>query len=480
MKVMSPGKKLVGGIFVICLLLVSCSRSSDDSPSSTVVNANDETTLADPSATTSITDPLSLSSTTTTAGTSTSSDPTSVADPSDLATNDPGSSRETLPLELEPSQEPRGTEDLSPEMISEVRNLIGRTEQLRQLDFVDAPLITVLSPEELSERVRDEILEDQEDLPADEALYQLLGLIPDDADLGEIFLDLYGESVAGFYDGDTGELVVTSSDEEFSELQRLTMIHELTHALTDQHFSMHAQFDELVDADRFDEASAYLALIEGDAVWTEVQHVQNLPPDRIETIQGELVEVDRSVLDRTPRYLIESLEFPYNDGLGFVSDIFTSAGWEGINTAYSDPPISTEQVLHPSRYPSEEPVSVDLPDWTPPETYQLTYDSSWGEFSLRAWLTEFLTPGDAVVAAEGWGGDRYRLWFDGTEVVLVMVLVGDTEEESVELEEALEEYISAGISDEPEWAQVTRDGDRVLFVATADPDLVDQLSDLSL
>ena len=127
-----------------------------------------------------------------------------------------------------------GTENLPPEVTEELIELVGITEEVRGLQFVEMPVVTVVTEEELATRVQEQIAEDAEDFPADEALYQLLGLLSEDTNLEAMLVELYGEQVAGYYDGEVGELVVPIREDGFSVVQRATLIHELTHALTDQ------------------------------------------------------------------------------------------------------------------------------------------------------------------------------------------------------------------------------------------------------
>ena len=73
---------------------------------------------------------------------------------------------------------------------------------------------------------------------------------PADFELLETILSLYGEAVAGYYDGDTGELVVTATQDEFSPLEEATIVHELTHALTDQVLEFNDRYNQLFDEQR--------------------------------------------------------------------------------------------------------------------------------------------------------------------------------------------------------------------------------------
>ncbi|HET7846369.1 MAG TPA: hypothetical protein VFL72_02685, partial [Acidimicrobiia bacterium] len=163
------------------------------------------------------------------------------------------STEAAAPTTIVPNGPLPGTESLAPEVRDELDRLVATTEEVRGLQFLEMPNVSVVSPEELEARVRAQIEEDAGDLPADAALYKLLGLLGGDVDLESLLTDLYGEQVAGYYDGDTRELVVPITTEGFSVVQRATLVHELTHALTDQHFDFHASFDAMIDEDRLDQ-----------------------------------------------------------------------------------------------------------------------------------------------------------------------------------------------------------------------------------
>ena len=49
-------------------------------------------------------------------------------------------------------------------------------------------------------------------------------------------------------------------------------------------------------------------------------------------------------------------------------------------------------------------------------------------------------------AAEGWGGDSYRVYFDESNVVLVLVFRGDAASDATELAQALNEYVGIGMN----------------------------------
>jgi hypothetical protein len=360
-----------------------------------------------------------------------------------------------------------GLEGLSPEVREQLEQLIVEAEEIRELPFLGPPTITVVSDDELEARVRESIEEDIEDFPADEALYKLLGLLDPGADLLTMLLDLFGEQVAGFYDGDTGEIVVPSAAEGLSVLQRGTLVHELVHALTDQHFRFDEKFDEMIEEDRLDQAAAFQALIEGDATLAEVIWIQALSQRELGEFVAESLESDATALQSVPQFIQDSLLFPYDAGLGFVQDLHRSDGWAGVNESYSilpDLPGSSEQVMTPDDYGRDLPLEVEIPV-IELEDYELERTSVWGEQGFRVMLDQVLGESTGAPAADGWGGDSYHQWFDGENAALLMVYRGDTERDLEELEAALLSYEEAAIAEEDFALVAVRDGNLYFVLA---------------
>ncbi|HUP18231.1 MAG TPA: hypothetical protein VM848_19555 [Acidimicrobiia bacterium] len=374
---------------------------------------------------------------------------------------------------------PAGTEELPESLRAEIARLILVTEEIRGLEFLSAPQVTVLTPDELETRVVDQLLEDYLDHEVDEALYRLLGLVPADFELLETILSLYGEAVAGYYDGDTGELVVTATQDEFSPLEEATIVHELTHALTDQVLEFNDRYNRLFDDQRYDEAAAFQALIEGDASLAELLYLQQLDAAAQQEFLEAAFDVDMTVFDQVPPFIQDSLVFPYDTGFTFVQHLYSDDGYAAVDDAYADPPLSSEQVIWPDDYPDDVPLEVSLPT-NELTGYELNEDSTWGELGFRLMFDQVLGGNDG--AAEGWGGDSYRIYWDGTNVVLVIVFQGDTAADAAELGEALNDYVGIGMDlGDPlveensqtytgnRYAFVATSGDEVVFIAASDP-----------
>ncbi len=367
---------------------------------------------------------------------------------------------------------------------AQIDDLIEVTEDLRELTFLTPPTVTLVTDEELAQRLRDQIDEDldPDDLARDTALQVLLGLIEPGTDLLALYTDLYSEQVAGYYDRDAEEIVVPAG-ESLNALQKVTLVHELTHALTDQHFGFSDRLDLLDEQQLYDQLSAFQAVVEGDATFTEILYVTELPAGEQQQALTLLLDQDTSVYDRTPRFIQELLLFPYLQGQGFTEALWgTDTGFDGVNAVYDDPPITTEQIYHPMAYSGGEGGAVVSLPATSLTRYTADEESVWGELSFRVMFQQVLEAPVARDAANGWGGDAYRVLWDGKDVVLVLVYEGDTAGDDVEMYDALVAYVEAAMAAGDgvetgdgvtfrgdDYAYVAMVDGRVLFVAASDP-----------
>jgi hypothetical protein len=369
-----------------------------------------------------------------------------------------------------------GLEGLSDEVKAQLIVLIGAAQEIRGLAFLEPPKIRVVSDDELEALVRADIEEQSEDFPADEALYKMLGLLADTADFEQLLLDLYGEQVAGFYDGDIGEIVVPAREDGLSVLQQGTMVHELVHALTDQHFVFHEEFQRMIDEDRLDEATAYQALIEGDAVLAEVLWVQTLADRELGEFIADSLDIDTAALDAAPRFIKESLLFPYDTGLAFAQTLYVDDAWASVNDAYgtlAGLPGSSEQVITPDDYTRDLPVEVPIPEVSI-TGYELERTSVWGEQGIRIMLNQGAGVSTVAAAADGWGGDAYHQWFDGENAAMLLVFEGDTQSDLDELEAALLNFSIESFPEE-HFAWVEQLDGALYFIAADVPAVGEQI-----
>jgi hypothetical protein len=271
---------------------------------------------------------------------------------------------------------------------------------------------TILSETEVRKRLEAQFRKDNpaDEIAVAEETLKALGLLPADASLTDLYVDMLGSQVAGFYDPEAKELFVVSKTGTVGAAEKVTFAHEFTHALQDQNFGL-----EGIDVDAVgqgDRSLGRLALVEGDATLLMTQWLtRNLGPKELQ----ELLKVDpeaQAQLQRMPAVLRESLLFPYQQGAVFANGIRMKGGWEAIDRAYGRLPDSTEQVLHPAKYEAgEKPVTVPLDAAALARAmgagWSGTPEDTLGEFQLSVWLKENGVKALAAAdAAAGWGGAR--------------------------------------------------------------------------
>jgi hypothetical protein len=250
------------------------------------------------------------------------------------------------------------------------------------------------------------------------ALYCALGLIQPGIQIDpDTRVKMIASNIAGFYDPENKRLHVISDVENLGADEKVTLAHEYTHALQDQQFDL-TQYQ--ARAQTTDAYLATMAVPEGDAtVVMSLYLYGNTAASDWDYLAYRAAFADRSVITATgvSTRTGQIAYFPYIQGAQFVAALWLDGkGWAEVNHAYSDPPKSTSQVLHPSRYFTSlaTPIPIPLPDLGP------TLGKGWspaikndtlGEFVTSVHLDEFLhDPPSALRAAEGWAGDTFALW----------------------------------------------------------------------
>lgn len=255
-------------------------------------------------------------------------------------------------------------------------------------------------------------------LPQELALYRALGLIRGDIQIDpDAIAEMVASDIAGFYDQETKHLYVIGDLEASGPDEKVTLAHEYAHALQDQ------QFDLTQYGSRSQTTDAYLAAMavpEGDATVVMSLYLHgNVTQSEWSDMAGRAALGDRSVVTVTGISARASRigYFPYVQGAEFVAALLAdSKNWLEVNHAYVEPPKSTSQVMHPSRYLTRHtaPVPIALPDlgkalgrgWSA----TITADTL-GEFITSIHLDEFLhDPQRSAQAADGWAGDSFALW----------------------------------------------------------------------
>jgi hypothetical protein len=325
-----------------------------------------------------------------------------------------------------------------------IREVQRAVAELRGLDFRRQVPVTVESPDKLAKRLLRVLAEEtnETDVRRQGRAMELLGELPRGTDLPKLLERLQAESVLGFYlpgkPPRKGGLYVRSS-RGLDPYARIILAHELTHAVTDQHYDL-TKADKLAAAGGHeDELAAYTGLVEGDASLLMQRYLAERLTPREQADAAVAVARDGTPMrDAAPAAVRESMLFPYQEGLRFVQALYQRGGWAAVDRAYRDPPTTTEQLLHPERYlgTRDRPQPVAVPDlsgrlgggWRP------AADTTFGEFDARLLLGGV---SGAVSAAEGWDGGRLRTFQRGGGTAMVIRTVWDSRAEAAEFCQAM-------------------------------------------
>jgi hypothetical protein len=354
------------------------------------------------------------------------------------------------------------------ELPAAIAQVADEVEELRGLEFKRPVDPEAVSREEINRRIQASL---ERSLPVElmsrrGRAWSAIGAVPAQTDLRQAYVDFAGSQFIGFYDTITHEIVFIGTDSP-TPYQRQTLAHELTHALDDQHFDL-SRLDVLESQCRDEELAAFIALAEGnarvhEALWT----FENLTADELAELAAE-AGMFSGPPATVPPFVSRLIVFPYPNGELFVQSLLAAGGKEAVNEAFSEPPVSTEQILHPERYPDDEPQELAVPDLTRElgQGWELTDQLDVGEAWLLTLLSLRLSESEARDAADGWDGGRYRAWTRVEETAVLMETVWDDDADAGQFAEAIERFVEgAAASVVHEDASV-----RVLF-ATSDETL---------
>ncbi len=281
-------------------------------------------------------------------------------------------------------------------------------EKHRGLKFRAPVKVTFLADAEFQQELEKANGTDTAGYATEAKVLHALGLLDGLPDLAKAEQALQDSSVIGFYDPKTKQLYVRGVDAKPSV--RHVLVHELTHALQDQWFSIDRTLSNEDESDL-----AFRALVEGDAVRIENQYIATLSQADKQQIQA--ADAAGGPLPAgVPDILLELDYFPYQAGPPFTEAVVASAGQERLDAAFTTPPTTTAQVIHPDLFlASRAPVSVDFPaaDGTVIDKGVL------GEFGLDLILERLsargeVTAGQVQAITSGWSGDRYIAWDQGS------------------------------------------------------------------
>ena len=308
------------------------------------------------------------------------------------------------------------TQNVDPALVATVDSMVPKLEVLAGLTKLQPIALAQQSRADLRKYVEARLAEEMppSEMEGVRQTYVQLGLIPDTLNLRELFLNLYEEQVAGYYDPVSNKFYVIAGTPV--GLLRPVLAHELVHALQDQHDNL----DSLMSRARGnDHQSAAQAAIEGQATVVMFAYLAQqgtghpVEPAALPDIGAQLepaLDAQNSqfpVFKSAPRIIRETMIFPYVAGASFVQKLWLARHDLGYPAPFGSLlPQSTEQVMHPvERFLTNRDAPTDL---RLSGIEGVVYENTMGEFETAVLLSQFLGIAEDSAAA-GWDGDRYVL-----------------------------------------------------------------------
>ncbi|HEV2299423.1 MAG TPA: hypothetical protein VGR72_13010 [Candidatus Acidoferrales bacterium] len=267
---------------------------------------------------------------------------------------------------------------------------------------------------------------------ADQRTLEAFGFIPKGFPFQSFLLNLLTDQVAGLYDPKTKSFFIADWISPLD--QKPVMAHELTHALDDQYF--HLQKWQKAVQSNDDASMARDAVAEGSAtasmmdymfasLHVTVRQIPDIAPFIASGMASEMTKDPNLV--KAPLFIRDELLFPYLDGAVFTQQFLkANSGWSDFKRVFENPPVSTQQILHPKLYlQGVKPRNVTLPHLGSaiPHGWKKLDENIVGEFALRELFKQFLDDNQAKKFSPMWAGDRYALFENKkTKDTLLIVL----------------------------------------------------------
>ena len=288
-----------------------------------------------------------------------------------------------------------------------------------------------------------------------------LGFLQGDLDLDAAGKTLQDSGSLAFYSPDTKKIYIRG--ETMTPSLRVTLAHELTHVLQDQHFDL-GRIDHFTDG----RASVMRAIAEGDATRIEDDYKTKVltKAEQAEYDKQSKAEGDKAqtTLDKkVPDILTTFFAAPYILGPELVKYLAADGGAAKIDAALTDVP--TEEVLF-------NPLTSGTPEAA---AKAVTLDNpvsgdplDEGEFGPTAWYLMLATRVDAHVAlraVDGWGGDHYVVYEESGKVCESVKAEMDTPKDATELTGALMTWVGKS----PKGTASVSNADGTISFKTCDP-----------
>jgi len=314
------------------------------------------------------------------------------------------------------------------------QEVMPKVAELRGLSFTADVPIRAVTQSDVASYVRKAIEEDMtpEEFEGYQRVLVYLGLLRAGTDLRETVINTYSQQIAGYYDDEKKYFAIVERDSTPAALDSMTVAHELTHALQDEHFDLKAM-RKMVEHDD-DAGLAVMALAEGDASDIMLRFATKSyarGKGQVKDYTPFLsVSLGAQSIPDLPMILAQDMIFPYTYGTRFATAVMKRAGDGALDRAFADPPVSTEQVMNPDKYlRRDEPFMIEIADLSGKlgKGWRQIDSEPLGQFNLGIYLSSNLGAYGIEDLIEPWKGDTLAAYSgpDG-ELFLIYYSTWDT------------------------------------------------------
>ena len=295
--------------------------------------------------------------------------------------------------------------------------LIEFVETTHQLDFQDPVRV------EVSDDIGSEIARRFEPFSEDEwFLFRGLGLAESEAErleANQVRLD----RIRGLCCRENPLLVVITELQPSKFETELIIVHELTHALHQQHPDLRFRTFE----DQIETPLPFQGATEGVPQFIEFEYLKQGSAFDQAQAAPNLPIIRDDMLSSLVRPAARHLNFAYSTGPTFVEVVVAERGIEGLSELLRQPPTTTEQVLFPEKYlAGEGAVAVEPVVQENGEVFEAE-----GTVGAAMWwflLTQTFGEAQARALVAPWAGDSYAVSIEETgELCLTANVLLDTD-----------------------------------------------------
>jgi len=281
------------------------------------------------------------------------------------------------------------------ELNAVVARSMARVEKIRGLEFQDNHPVEVISRQEYINQYQSGSVSISHRLFTN-IKYEAVLMINESTDAIKVQNRTFFGGVGGFYSPSSGEIKIISENTSTPKMDEITLSQELFHALQDQRYNISSY-----DQSTTELHNAKDGIIEGDGNYVDYLYEQRCDTDWSCLEPRESGGSD----DWDPHVGIYQVFLqPYSSGPAFVRGIRQANGWGAVNEIYDNPPTSSEQTIHPEKYPSDVPTDISVSDKSNGEWHPLSVDGrpdyeSFGEGGLfvTLWYPSYETDGQTEI-----------------------------------------------------------------------------------